>query len=564
MSRFVTARFLACSLVLASVAATGGCSATKTSSSSVSVPLFEGLGQRGRPITTSSRDAQVYFDQGLSFLFAFNHDEAIRSFRRATELDPKAAMAWWGISIANGPHINFPMMLPEQSAAASAALSRAQAELDDETAVERDLVQALAARYSDPPPADRTALDTAYADAMRAVWKKHPQDADVGALFAEAMMDLRPWNQWTPQGKAQPGTEEVLTTLDEVLALKSDHPLALHLYIHAVEASPEPGRADVAANRLRDLQPGLGHLVHMPSHIDVRRGRWSEAVKANAKAMVADDRYRAISPEQRFYRIYMAHNHHMLAFAAMMIGQRAEAVQAIDSMVATMPEQWKKEYAFVSDGFLAMPLEVRLRFGMWNDVLAAKDFEPIFPVANSMRLYSRGVAYAALGDTKSARTEQAAFRKAKSAVTKESIIGNNIAPDIVAIADRVLEGEILYREGKREAGFAALRQAVALEDKLRYDEPPAWILPSRHTLGAAYLDAGRWKDAEKVFRTDLEKLPGNGWSLFGLAKSLRMQKRLVEAAKVDAEFQKAWANADTEITSPCACLAEVVSATKAR
>jgi tetratricopeptide (TPR) repeat protein len=517
-------------------------------------PLFEGLGNNGRKITTSSSQAQRYFDQGLSFLYAFNHDEAIRSFQRATELDPNAAMAWWGIAIASGPHINNPVMTPEADKAAWDALARAQKESVRADATERDLITALGARYAWPSPPDRTVLDKAYANAMRGVWQRHPKDADAGALFAEAMMDLRPWNQWGPEGKPEPGTEEVLSTLDAVMAINPKHPLALHLYIHATEASRDPGRADAAADRLRDLQPGLGHLVHMPSHVDVRRGRWNEAVTANRKAIVADDRYRALSPVQGFYGLYMAHNHHMLAYAAMMVGRRKDATEAIDTIVNAIPPDWAKQWAPIADGFLAMPLEVRMRFGAWDEILAAPEREDIFPFARAMRHYARGVAYSAKGDAKSARGEQTAFQTAAAVVPKDLPFGNNKASDLLAIADRVLEGEVSYREGKKDDAFKALRQAVALEDKLKYDEPPSWILPTRHTLGAALLDAGQAKEAEKVFRADLEQHPGNGWALYGVARSLKMQKRSGEAAKADAEFQEAWAGADYPITSPCACL----------
>lgn len=518
------------------------------------VPFYEGLGTNGRAITTSSNEAQRYFDQALSFLFAFNHDEAIRSFRKAAELDPAASMAWWGIAIANGPHINFPMMLPEQSEAAWEALQRARKEQRAAGEVERALIDALSARYTKPAPADRAQLDLAYANAMRDVWKRYPGDADVGALFAEALMDLRPWNQWTPEGRPQPGTEEVLATLEAVLRMKPDHPLALHLYIHAVEASHDPGRADVAADRLRDLQPGLGHLVHMPSHIDVRRGRWREAVAANTKAIVADDRYHAITPRQGFYGLYMAHNHHMLAFAAMMTGHRREAFDAIDTMTSAIPPDWAREFAPIADGFLAMPLEVRVRFGAWDEVLAAPEPDPIFPMARAMRLYARGVARSAMGDTKGARTEQAAFQAARTVVPADALFGNNRSADLLSIADRVLEGEISYREGRREAGIASLKEAVALESRLKYDEPPSWILPARHTLGAALLDSGEPREAERVFRADLEHLPNNRWALFGLEKSLRAQGRNSEAGKVEAELRKASKGADFEIRTPCACL----------
>ncbi|HXC52582.1 MAG TPA: hypothetical protein VN634_16995 [Candidatus Limnocylindrales bacterium] len=564
MFRPIASTLLAAAVIVSSACSTGNRTASPHDAGVGPVPLYEGLGSNGRKITTSSREAQRYFDQGLSFLFAFNHDEAIRSFRKAAELDPHAAMAWWGIAIASGPHINFPMMLPESTVVAWDALGRAQKEAaaGGADAVERELIDALAARYTKPSPAgaqaasaaDRAPLDLAYANAMRGVWQRHPRDADVGALFAEAMMDLRPWNQWTPEGKAQPGTEEVLGTLDAVMKLRADHPLALHLYIHATEASRDPGRADVAANRLRDLQPGLGHLVHMPSHIDVRRGRWRDAVTANAKAIRADDRYRAITPKQGFYALYMAHNHHMLAFAAMMIGREKQAIDAIDTMVAAIPPEWAKQYSPIADGYLAMPLEVRVRFARWDEILAAPDLEAIFPIARAMRHYARGVAFSAKGDTASARAEQAEFATARAAVPAEAIFGNNSAADLLAVADRVLDGEIAYREGKREQAFASLRNAVENESKLKYDEPPSWILPARHTLGAALLDSGKGREAEAVFRDDLVHHPDNGWSLFGLEKSLRLEHRNAEAARAGAAFAKAWAGADYAITSPCACL----------
>jgi tetratricopeptide (TPR) repeat protein len=548
--------------VLAAILA--GCSSSRTPAPTTApigpVPLFEGLGSNGRKILTSSSEAQRYFDQGLSFLFAFNHDEAIRSFRKASELDPKASMTWWGIAIANGPHINNPMVTPEASSAAWDALQHARKEPRIASPVDSALIDALTARYANPAPADRTALDTAYANAMREVWKRYPNDPDVGALFAEAEMDLRPWNQWTPAGDPNPGTPEVLATLEAVMKLRPDHPLALHLYIHATEASRDPGRADAAADRLRNLQPGLGHLVHMPSHIDVRSGRWREAVTANAKAIRADDRYHALVPRQGFYGLYMAHNHHMLAFAAMMIGQRGEATTAIDTMRAAIPPAWAEQWAPIADGFLAMPLEVRVRFGAWDEVLAAPEPAATFPMARAMRHYARGVAFSAKGDTKAARTEQGAFAADRAALPPGTIFGNNAGSDLLAVAAGVLEGEISYREGKRDAALASLRGAVALEEKLKYDEPPSWILPARHTLGAALVDAGRSVEAEKVFRSDLQHLPGNGWALFGLATSLRLQGKKGEAASVDAEFRKAWDGADAQITSPCACLSSAQAA----
>lgn len=550
-------------LLLALAVLAAGCASRSpvgTAAPALEVPLFEGLGDRGRPVTTSYARAQEYFDQGLSFLYGFNHDEAIRSFRKATELDPDCAMAWWGIAVANGPHINNPIVPPERAAAAWAALQQAQAAAQRNaatTAVERDLIAALATRYADPQPEDRSGLDAAYAAAMRGVWQSHPGDADVGALFAEAMMDLRPWDLWTEDGKPQPGTDEIVATLERVMEIDPRHPLACHLYIHAVEASPTPGRADRAADTLRDLQPGISHLVHMPSHIDVRRGRWQEAIDANTAAMQADRAYRVHTPNPGFYGLYMAHNNHMLAYGAMMNGQRAVAIDAIDALVADMPEAWTVEYAAIADGYAVMPLEVRMRFGVWDEVLAAPDYPERYPFARAMRHYARGVAFAALGDVAKARAEQAVFLDRKAAVPAEAFFGNNKASDLLLVAEDLLEGEILYREGRTQEAFHTLEQAVAHEDALRYDEPPGWIQPVRHALGTLLLKSGRAREAEQVFRADLERLPENGWALYGLARSLAMQGQEREAAKARARFERVWANSDVELTTACYCEPQV-------
>ena len=517
------------------------------------VPLFEGLGSHSRRITTGSPEARRYFDQGLAFLYAFNHDEAIRSFRRAGEIDPKCAMAFWGVAVANGPHINNPVVPEERAKAAWEALARARDLAPGASPVERALIEALASRYAWPQPEDRKPLEGAYADAMRAVWKAYPKDADVGALFAESLADLRPWDLWTPDGRPQPGTEELVATLESVLVLDPKHPLANHLMIHAVEASPHPEKADGAADALRDLQPGLGHLVHMPSHIDVRRGRWQQAIDANAKAIEADRRYRARSPNQGFYRLYMAHNHHMLTYGAMMTGQSALALKTIREMADGIPLEFVKENPW-ADGFLAMPLEVLMRFGKWDEILAEPAFPDFVPISRSLQHYARAVAHAAKGDVAAAEKEQAAFLEARTRVPKEATFGNNSGSDVLDVAERLMKGEILYRSGKVDEGIAALREAVAREDALRYDEPPDWIQPVRHPLGAALLQAGRFAEAETVFREDLAKLPGNGWGLYGLQRAVALQKKLDEAASAEMLFDAVWQKADLKIKSPCLCL----------
>ncbi|HUL77521.1 MAG TPA: hypothetical protein VL691_09685 [Vicinamibacteria bacterium] len=537
-------------LVLPLLPVLGG---AETAASDSPVPLFDGLGGLSRPVTTTSVEAQRYFDQGLAFMYAFNHDEAVRAFRRAGELDPACAMAAWGVAIASGPHINNPVVPKERGRAAWEAVTRAKTLAAGARPVERALIDALASRYADPEPEDRKPLDRTYADAMRRVFEAYPKDADVGALLAEALADLRPWDLWTQDGKPQPGTEELLATLQSVLALDPKHPLANHLLIHAVEASPHPERADRAADTLRDLQPGLGHLVHMPSHVDVRRGRWREAIAANTKAIAADRLYTARSPDQGFYRLYMAHNHHMLTYGAMMTGQGELAVRTIREMVAAIPPDFFRENAF-ADGFMAMPLEVLMRFGRWDEILAEPDFPDFVPISRALRHYARAVAHAARDEGAGAEAEEAAFREARGRVPKDAILGNNSGSDVLDVAESFMRGEILFRGGKVDDGLAALREAASREDGLRYDEPPDWIQPVRHALGAALLQAGRFAGAEAVFRDDLARLPGNGWGLYGLGRALALQKKEDEAAAVEKRFDDVWSRADTRIKSACLCL----------
>ncbi len=516
-------------------------------------PLFDGLGNFGRKVTTRSAEAQRYFDQGLCFLYAFNHDEAIRSFEQAAKLDADCAMAWWGIAIANGPHINNPVVPPERAKTAWVAVTKAREKAGSGTPIEKALIAALTKRYADPQPEDRKPLDEAYAAAMREVYRKYSDDADVAALFAEALMDLRPWDLWTQDGKPQPGTDEIVAVLEAVLAKSSNHPLALHLYIHAVEASLHPEEANGAADRLRNSQPGLGHLVHMPSHIDVRQGRWQASIVANEKAIAADKRYREQSPEQGFYNVYMAHNHHMLAYSAMMCGQSKLAIASITEMARGIPQKWLKENAAVADGFTAMPLEVLVRFGLWEEVLEAPEPPEYLPIARALRHVARGIAHAASDQISDAQREQLNFAVARQKVPEGAAVGNNTAENVLAIANHLLAGEILYRQGQVEPSIAELREAAAIEDTLRYSEPPDWIHPVRHALGATLLKERQASEAEKVYREDLVRQPNNGWSLYGLAQSLHLQNKHAEAAAIDASFSEVWKDADIKITSSCFC-----------
>jgi tetratricopeptide (TPR) repeat protein len=339
------------------------------------------------------------------------------------------------------------------------------------------------------------------------------------------------------------------------LKLDPKHPFANHLTIHALEASPHPERALAAADRLRDAQPGLAHNVHMPSHIDIRIGHWHDAITANVKAVEAARKTRALTgPAKGLIVLYDAHNHQMLTWAAMMTGQSKLALHHVRTMVAEVPEAELKEFAMMLEGMAAMPYEVLVRFGRWDDVLAEPDQPDWMPLTRALRHATRGIAFAAKGDPKAARAEQEAFGAAAKKVPADESLFNNAASAILAIAEPMLEGEILVREGKLDAGVAKLREAVKAEDALKYDEPPGWILPVRHSLGATLMTAARFAEAEQVYRDDLQRLPDNGWSLFGLSRSLKLQKKnSAEAAALDQRLEKIWAKADLKLTSSCLC-----------
>jgi tetratricopeptide (TPR) repeat protein len=519
-------------------------------------PLYDGLGSHSRKVTTESPEAQRYFDQGLGFLHGFNHRAAIRAFQQAAELDPECAMAHWGVALACGPHINSMAVPPPAAELAWKELGLAQKNAGNASAVEQALIDALAKRYANPQPEDRSGLDRAYADAMREVWKKYSEDPDVGALFAEAMMNLRPWDQWTPDGKPQLGTDEIIATLDAVLKLNPNHPLANHLYIHAVEASPNPERAMTAADRLRNLQPGLAHNVHMPSHIDIRTGQWLKAVDTNVKAVEADKRHRKVfGASNGFLNVYIAHNRAMLAYAAMMTGQRDLAMKHIRAMVAETPADFLEENALQAEATVSMPLEVMVRFGMWDEILAEPEkYTDKMRFTRAFHYAARAIAYAAKGDTTNARKAQRVFLERAKLVPKEDFLSNNSCEALLGVAIPMVEGEILIAEGKVDSGIEQLRAAIQKEDVLKYDEPPGWMIPIRHSLGAVLMKQQRFAEAEQVYRDDLARLPENGWSLVGLAESLRKQKKNAEeVAQMKAKFKKVWAKADLTITTSCLC-----------
>ncbi|HEX2973665.1 MAG TPA: hypothetical protein VHP11_15125 [Tepidisphaeraceae bacterium] len=549
--------FLSCCML-----AVGGCQREPAAAASEAAPhattqpaapQFAGIGSHHRAVSTKSTMAQKYFDQGLTWAFAFNHDEAIRSFEEAARQDPQLAIAWWGVALCYGPHINFPILPEEQAKAAWAALTRAQQLKPQASPVEQALIDALAARYANPSPADRSGLDQAYAAAMGKVHQEYPDDPDVAVLYAESLMDLQPWDMWTNDGKPKGRTLEVIAVLEKVLAQYPTHPGAAHLYIHAVEASPDAGRGLASADVLRDLVPISGHLRHMPSHIYARVGKWPEAVEANRKAIAADAEYRQLSPRQGFYMAYMQHNQGFRAFACMMLGRSEEAIAAGHDAVTILPADWVKQNASIIDGYLTVHMDALKRFGKWDQILALPSPPKHLPFTTAMWRANRTVALAAKGKVEDAAAERAEFARAVENVPQKAMAQQNPAHVVLKLATRVVDGEIAYARRDYKTAAEELKAAVELEDNLRYIEPPDWMIPVRHTLGAVYLDAGEPAEAERVYREDLNRWPKNGWSLLGLSKALERQGKDEEARTVRMEYATAWKEADFKPHSSCLC-----------
>ncbi|TVQ50900.1 MAG: tetratricopeptide repeat protein [Phycisphaerales bacterium] len=512
------------------------------------------LGDYQRDITTESDEAQQWFNRGLIWLYAFNHDEAVRSFERALEHDSDCAMAWWGIAYACGPHINKPIMSEEESAAAYRASREALDRIDRASRVERALIRAVAARYAMPAPEDRTQLDQTHAELMEQAWRNFPNDPDVGALYAESLMNLQPWDLWTRDGEPKGRTEEIVTVLERVLEIDDHHPGANHFYIHAAEASPEPERALAAAERLPELVPGAGHLVHMPSHIYARLGQWAKASDANAAALEADLAYFEVAPEPpAFYNIYYLHNHHFLAWSATMEGRFETALQAARSVEQEMPEEFLREYAFVADGLMPITLHVLIRFGKWERVLEVREPEDFRHVSRAHWRYARTLALANLGRVPEAREELEKFEEEAAKIPEHWEISFNPAREVIKIARLMAKGEMAYHDDRVDDAFAYLREAVELEDSLRYAEPPAWPHPVRHALGALLHAEGKYAEAERVFQRDLERYPDNGWALLGLQQALEGQGKTEQARHLESQLDLAWARADVQPVAACFC-----------
>ncbi len=516
--------------------------------------FYEGFGNYERPISTDSEVAQAWFDQGMQLLYGYNHDEAIRSFEKAGVTDPYAAMPWWGVAYAHGININDPQMTEERSKAARHAANLALSRIGTATPKEASLIRAVSARYEWPAPENRDHLDQAYADAMQKVYEQFPDDPDVGALYAESLMALQPWDLWTHEGEPKGRVLEIVEVLEGVLAKYPEHPGANHFYIHTVEASTDPDRAVAAADRLTDLVPGSGHLVHMPSHIYIRVGRYAEAAQSNVAAIAADRAYFAKAPEQKLYAMYYGHNIHFLAYASMMSGNYESAIQAARELERDVPKGAIEAYAGLIEGFMPTNFHVLVRFGKWQEILEEPEYTDDYRlVSRAVRHYARAIAYSAIGDPDSARSEIALFEEAAAAVPEEWFIMNNKVSDVLPIARAMVEGETLYREGRKAEAFAKLREGVELEDKLVYDEPPAWMLPVRHALGALLVASGEFAEAEAVYRKDLEIHRENGWALTGLQQALFGQGKSREALALNDRIAAAFAAADVSPTSSCYC-----------
>jgi tetratricopeptide (TPR) repeat protein len=513
-------------------------------------PYFPDLGRYHRSITTKSPGAQRYFDQGLLLLYAFNLEEAQRSFAQAVRLDPGCASCSWGAGMALGPHINLPAQA-ERTKAAHRAAPAALAGAGRVKPVERALIEALATRYSDPPPADprgQRALDEAYAAAMRKVAGRFPDDLDVQALFAEALMNLRPWDLWSKDGEPRPETPEIIAALERVLARDPGHPGANHYYIHTLEASPHPERALAAADRLGALTQA-GHLVHMPAHIYMRVGRYEDAAEANRRAIAAEKVYVEKAQPKGFHWMYVAHNPQFLMAAAMMEGRRAEALSAAREATGYLgPEMLRQMPGY--DFSLVYPQWVLVRFARWDEALAEPAPPEDLRFAKAMWHAARGIALSARSRPEEAEAERAAFEKVASAIPSEATEGLNPASRLLTIARELLAGEIAAGGGRTDEAVAHLRSAVKAEDELSYNEPSDWYYPARHHLGAALLAAGRAADAQLVYEEDLRRNPGNGWALAGLAESLKRQGKAAEAAAAQQRLDKAWARADAPAPSP--------------
>jgi tetratricopeptide (TPR) repeat protein len=503
--------------------------------------LMSGLGDLHHPVSTSNPQAQQFFDQGLRLIYAFNHDEAGHSFQRAAELDPKLAMAYWGIAEAVGPNYNDPAS-DDRFKAAHDAIQKALDLSGNGSAIEKAYIEAMAKRFPGDPKADRRKAAEDYRDAMREVVKQYPDDLDAATLFAESGMNLHPWGLWHPDGTPEAGTEEIVSTLESVIRRDPNHLGAIHYYIHSVEASRSPERALAGANRLATLAPAAGHIVHMPAHVYIRTGDYDAAVKTNQKAATADEAYIKASGAQGIYpMMYYSHNLHFIAMCSAMNGNYAESKKAADMLAAHVAPAVKDMPPL--EGFMTIPMAVEVRFHRWSDILTAKPPDPAMKVSTVFYHFARGMALAATGKVADAEAEHKLVSEAEQATPEDVVFAmpvNNKAKDILKIAKNVLGAKIALAKNDNEGAITMLRQAVVVQDSLKYDEPPDWFFPVRESLGAVLLSSGNALEAEKVFREDLDHNPRNPRSLFGLREALKAQKRDYDAGFIQKQFDASW------------------------
>jgi tetratricopeptide (TPR) repeat protein len=529
-----------------------GCQSLPRQPGERSVPLANDLGNHHYPISTSKPNAQRYFDQGLILAFGFNHAEAARSFREAYGLDPNCALCYWGEALVLGPNINAPMD-PVVAPKAYELTQRALALANSATDKEKALIRALSKRYAQSAPADRGPLDEAYAAAMREVTARFPDDSVIASLSAEALMDLHPWDFWSKEGEARPWTGEIVATLERALQLDADNPLANHLYIHALEASPFAEKALPSARRLPSLVPGSGHLVHMPAHIYIRVGLYRDAILANQAAVKVDHGYLSRPHAESIYTFaYVPHNHHFLWAAAIKTGRRALAVQAAADTAAHVNRDLLKAPAFTGtlQHFMAIPLYTHALYGDWDALLNEPAPDANLLYLSAVRHYARGLALVRKGRPAEAKRDLAKLEQLKdeAAAAKLTVFNLNSVSQLLQIGADILRGELAAQNRDYDKAISYLRNAVLLEDNLNYTEPKDWYLPSRQVLGSLYLAQAKPGEAERVYRQDLAYHPQNGWSLFGLLHSLRGQGRNSEADTVQQQFQEVWADADVTLT----------------
>ncbi len=512
------------------------------------VVLMEGLGSLHHAVSTKNAEAQQFFDQGLRLVYAFHHEEAARSFQHAAELDPHLAMAWWGVALAVGPNYNLAVD-EEREKMAVEAIEKAKATSGEAPQIEKDYIAALAKRFSRDAKPDYHQLDADYAGAMRELVRKYPDDLDAATLFADSLMNLRPWKLWNAEGTPAEGTEEIVAILESVLRRDPNHIGAMHLYIHAVEASPHPERALSYADRIAALAPAAGHLVHMPAHIYERTGNFEGARVQNAAAAKADEDYAAATGAQGLYMMmYYSHNLHFGAISASMQGHCAEAQRAAGRLAENLAPATKEMPML--EAFVAVRLVVAVRCERWDDLLAMTEPASETSILKVFWLYSRGMALTARGKTADAEVLEKQLAAVEKATPWNEIFMppiENRTWEIFHIADDVLAARIAGAKGDKTGAIRLLHDAVAAQDQLFYDEPADWYYPVRESLGGMLLQSGNAKEAEQVFRDDLEKNPRNPRSLFGLAEALTRQKREYDANWVRQQFQSAWQGADLEL-----------------